>query len=96
MCRARSRHQGRARAGDPRRLHHHRPHQPVDQDPPGTPAGKWLEPFGDSPAEWGHFGVRRCNHELMVRGTFANVRLRNAVAPGTEGPITKVQPAANR
>ena len=59
---------------------------------PGTPAGKWLEPFGTPPSEWGHFGVRRCNHELMVRGTFANVRLRNAVAPGTEGPITKHQP----
>ena len=61
---------------------------------PGTPAGKWLEPFqaNHPPAEWGHFGVRRCNHELMVRGTFANVRLRNAVAPGTEGPITKHQP----
>ncbi|MBX9905751.1 MAG: aconitate hydratase AcnA [Burkholderiales bacterium] len=59
---------------------------------PGTPAGKWLEPFGTPPSEWGHFGVRRCNHELMVRGTFANVRLRNAVAPGTEGPMTKHQP----
>jgi len=59
---------------------------------PGTPAGKWLEPFGSPPSEWGHFGVRRCNHELMVRGTFANVRLRNAVAPGSEGPITKHQP----
>jgi len=63
---------------------------------PGTPAGKWLEPFGTPPAEWGHFGVRRCNHELMVRGTFANVRLRNAVAPGTEGPITKVQPTGEQ
>jgi aconitate hydratase len=59
---------------------------------PGTPAGKWLSRFPAPPSEWGHFGVRRCNHELMVRGTFANVRLRNAVAPGTEGPITKVQP----
>ena len=59
---------------------------------PGTPAGKWLEPFGTPPSEWGHFGVRRCNHELMVRGTFANVRLKNAVAPGTEGPITKHMP----
>jgi aconitate hydratase len=59
---------------------------------PGTPAGKWLEPYGTPPSEWGHFGVRRCNHELMVRGTFANVRLRNQVAPGTEGPITKHQP----
>ena len=59
---------------------------------PGTPAGKWLEPYGTPPSEWGHFGVRRCNHELMVRGTFANVRLKNAVAPGTEGPITKHMP----
>jgi len=59
---------------------------------PGTPAGKWLEPYGVPPSEWGHFGVRRCNHELMVRGTFANVRLKNAVAPGTEGPITKHMP----
>ncbi len=64
---------------------------------PGTPAGKWLEPFKDHPpSEWGHFGVRRCNHELMVRGTFANVRLRNEVAPGTEGPITKVQPTGEQ
>ena len=48
---------------------------------PGTPAGKWLEPFkaNHPPSEWGHFGVRRCNHELMVRGTFANVRLKNAL-----------------
>ena len=59
---------------------------------PGTPAGKWLSKFDAPPSEWGHFGVRRCNHELMIRGTFANVRLRNAVAPGSEGPITKVQP----
>ena len=48
---------------------------------PGTPAGKWLEPFGTPPSEWGHFGVRRCNHELMVRGTFANVRLKTRSRP---------------
>ena len=61
---------------------------------PGTPAGKWLDPYKENhpPSEWGHFGVRRCNHELMVRGTFANVRLRNAIAPGTEGPVTKHMP----
>ena len=62
---------------------------------PGTPAGKWLESYG-STGDWGHFGTRRCNHELMVRGTFANVRLRNAMAPGTEGPITKVQPTGEQ
>ena len=87
------RRQGRARAGDPRRLDHHRSHQPVDQD-----QDRARRPANGSRAttarrrEWGHFGVRRCNHELMVRGTFANVRLRNQVAPGTEGPITKHQP----
>ena len=63
---------------------------------PGTPAGKWLSNYDAPPADWGHFGVRRCNHELMVRGTFANVRLRNAVAPGTEGPITRVQPGGEQ
>ncbi len=63
---------------------------------PGTPAGKWLSNYDAPPADWGHFGVRRCNHELMVRGTFANVRLRNMVAPGTEGPITKVQPTGEQ
>jgi aconitate hydratase len=63
---------------------------------PGTPAGEWLSNYDAPPADWGHFGVRRCNHELMVRGTFANVRLRNQVAPGTEGPITKVQPTGEQ
>jgi len=62
----------------------------------GTPAGKWLEGYHSPPSEWGHFGVRRCNHELMVRGTFANVRLRNQVAPGTEGPVTKHQPSGEQ
>jgi aconitate hydratase len=62
----------------------------------GTPAGRWLEGYKSPPSEWGHFGVRRCNHELMVRGTFANVRLRNQVAPGTEGPITKHIPTGEQ
>jgi len=62
----------------------------------GTPAGKWLEGYHSPPSEWGHFGVRRCNHELMVRGTFANVRLRNQVAPGTEGPVTRHQPSGEQ
>jgi len=61
----------------------------------GTPAGKWLESYGAT-GDWGHFGTRRCNHELMVRGTFANVRLRNAIAPGTEGPVTKLQPTGEQ
>jgi aconitate hydratase len=68
---------------------------PSSKIKPGTPAGKWLESYGAT-GDWGHFGTRRCNHELMVRGTFANVRLRNAMAPGTEGPITKVQPTGEQ
>jgi aconitate hydratase len=79
--------------GDSITTDHISPSSPIR---PGTPAGKWLSNFDAPPSEWGHFGVRRCNHELMVRGTFANVRLRNAVAPGTEGPVTKVQPGGEQ
>ena len=79
--------------GDSITTDHISPSSPIR---PGTPAGKWLSNFDTPPSEWGHFGVRRCNHELMVRGTFANVRLRNAVAPGTEGPVTKVQPGGEQ
>ncbi len=63
---------------------------------PGTPAGKWLSNYDAPPSDWGHFGVRRCNHELMVRGTFANVRLRNQLAPGSEGPVTRLQPSGEQ
>jgi aconitate hydratase len=79
--------------GDSITTDHISPSSPIR---PGTPAGKWLGNYDAPPSEWGHFGVRRCNHELMVRGTFANVRLRNAVAPGTEGPVTKVQPSGEQ
>jgi aconitate hydratase len=79
--------------GDSITTDHISPSSPIR---PGTPAGKWLGNFDVPPSEWGHFGVRRCNHELMVRGTFANVRLRNAVAPGSEGPVTRVQPGGEQ
>jgi aconitate hydratase len=55
---------------------------------PSTPAGKYLADHGVSRVDFNSYGARRGNHEVMVRGTFANVRLRNQLAPGTEGGIT--------
>ncbi|HEY0759862.1 MAG TPA: aconitate hydratase AcnA [Acidisarcina sp.] len=56
------------------------------------PAGKYLVDHGVKPAEFNSYGSRRGNHEVMVRGTFANVRLRNKLAPGTEGGVTRLLP----
>jgi aconitate hydratase len=56
------------------------------------PAGKYLTEHGVSPADFNSYGSRRGNHEVMVRGTFANVRLRNKMAPGTEGGVTRLLP----
>ena len=53
-----------------------------------SPAGKYLIGLGVKPADFNSYGARRGNHEVMVRGTLANVRLRNQLAPGTEGPWT--------
>src|SRR5882724_8427813 len=57
------------------------------------PAGKYLQERGVKPADFNSYGSRRGNHEVMVRGTFANVRLRNKLAPETEGGITKHFPS---
>jgi len=56
------------------------------------PAGKYLAAHGVKPADFNSYGSRRGNHEVMVRGTFANVRLRNKLAPGTEGGETRLLP----
>jgi aconitate hydratase A / 2-methylisocitrate dehydratase len=56
------------------------------------PAGKYLVEHGVKPADFNSYGSRRGNHEVMVRGTFANVRLRNRLAPGTEGGVTRLLP----
>ncbi len=56
------------------------------------PAGKYLSEHGVKPADFNSYGSRRGNHEVMVRGTFANVRLRNRLAPGTEGGVTRLLP----
>jgi aconitate hydratase len=56
------------------------------------PAGKYLTDHGVKPSDFNSYGSRRGNHEVMVRGTFANVRLRNKLAPGTEGGVTRLFP----
>ena len=57
-----------------------------------SPAGKYLIEHGVDARDFNSYGARRGNHEVMVRGTFANVRLRNQLAPGTEGGWTTYQP----
>jgi len=56
------------------------------------PAGKYLADHGVKAVDFNSYGSRRGNHEVMVRGTFANVRLRNRLAPGTEGGVTRLLP----
>ena len=53
-----------------------------------SPAGKYLSENGVDPKDFNSYGSRRGNHEVMIRGTFANIRLRNQLAPGTEGGVT--------
>jgi aconitate hydratase len=57
-----------------------------------SPAGEYLKAHGVKPSEFNSYGARRGNHEVMMRGTFANIRLRNGMAPGTEGPWTTYLP----
>lgn len=61
---------------------------PAGAFPSSGPAGKYLVSKGVKPREFNSFGSRRGNHEVMVRGTFANIRMRNQIAPGTEGGFT--------
>ena len=81
-------HRGRPRAGAARRQRHHRPHLPRRLDQEGPPAGRYLLEHGVKPEDFNSYGSRRGNHEVMMRGTFANIRLRNLLAPGTEGGVT--------
>jgi aconitate hydratase len=57
-----------------------------------SPAGEYLIAHGIEPKDFNSYGARRGNHEVMVRGTFANIRLRNLMVPGVEGGITAHQP----
>nr|WP_232296452.1 aconitate hydratase AcnA [Plesiocystis pacifica] len=65
---------------------------PAGSFPAEGPAGKYLIDKGVQKAAFNSFGSRRGNHEVMMRGTFANVRIRNQIAPGTEGGYTKYWP----
>ena len=56
------------------------------------PAGKYLLGYQVRPAEFNSYGARRGNHEVMMRGTFANIRIKNEMVPGVEGGVTKHQP----
>ena len=53
-----------------------------------SPAGQWLQAHGVGPLEFNSYGARRGQHEVMIRGTFANIRLRNLLGAGKEGPYT--------
>ena len=57
-----------------------------------SPAGRYLIEHGVEVKDFNSYGSRRGNHEVMVRGTFANLRLRNLLAPGTEGGVTRHLP----
>jgi aconitate hydratase len=61
-----------------------------------SPAGKYLIEHGVQPKDFNSYGARRGNHEVMMRGTFANIRLRNQLAPGTEGGWTLHQPGGEK
>ncbi|HET9480294.1 MAG TPA: aconitate hydratase, partial [Candidatus Polarisedimenticolia bacterium] len=67
---------------------------PAGSIPKDGPAGRYLISLGVEPAEFNSYGARRGNHEVMMRGTFANIRLRNGLAPGTEGGFTVHLPEA--
>jgi aconitate hydratase len=61
---------------------------PAGSISPSSPAGAWLQEHGVGPLEFNSYGARRGHHEVMMRGTFANIRLRNRLVEGKEGPFT--------
>ena len=68
---------------------------PAGSIPAWSPAGTWLQEHGVGPLEFNSYGARRGHHEVMMRGTFGNIRLRNALAAGKEGPYTTHQPTGD-
>ncbi|GBD44417.1 Aconitate hydratase A [bacterium HR40] len=65
---------------------------PAGSIPVDSPAGRYLIAHGVPPSEFNSYGARRGNHEVMMRGTFANIRLRNEMVPGREGGFTRLMP----
>ena len=82
-----------ARLGDSVTTDHISPAGNIRKD---GPAGRLLVDHGVSPGDFNSYGSRRGNHEVMVRGTFANIRLRNQLAPGTEGGVTIFYPTGDQ
>jgi aconitate hydratase len=78
-----------AKLGDSVTTDHISPAGAIKRD---GPAGAYLQEQGVSPRDFNSYGSRRGNHEVMMRGTFANIRLRNQLAPGTEGGVTRHLP----
>jgi aconitate hydratase len=78
-----------AKLGDSVTTDHISPAGAIKRD---SPAARYLNEHGVENKDFNSYGSRRGNHEVMVRGTFANIRLRNQLAPGTEGGVTKFQP----
>jgi len=68
---------------------------PAGNIPASSPAGKWLIAHGVEKKDFNSYGARRGNHEVMMRGTFANIRLRNEMVPGTEGGLTTRTPGGS-
>jgi len=69
---------------------------PAGSIAPDSPAAEYLKSHGVEPHNFNSYGSRRGNHEVMMRGTFANIRLRNKLAPGTEGGWTQHQPSGEQ
>src|SRR5207237_7446258 len=69
---------------------------PAGSIPADAPAGRYLISLGVEPKDFNSYGARRGNHEVMVRGTFANIRLRNLLVPGVEGGWTLHLPGGER
>ncbi|HLK11339.1 MAG TPA: aconitate hydratase AcnA [Candidatus Binatia bacterium] len=69
---------------------------PAGSIKPDSPAGRYLQSLGVQPTDFNSYGARRGNHEVMMRGTFANIRLRNLLVPGVEGGVTAHQPSGER
>lgn len=78
-----------AKFGDSVTTDHISPAGAIGKD---TPAGKYLQERGVSPRDFNSYGSRRGNHHVMMRGTFANIRIKNQIAPGTEGGYTTYWP----
>ncbi|TMM00562.1 MAG: aconitate hydratase [Actinobacteria bacterium] len=78
-----------AKLGDSVTTDHISPAGSIKKD---SPAGRYLQEHGVEPKDFNSYGSRRGNHEVMMRGTFANIRLRNQLAPGTEGGVTRHLP----